>query len=48
MLGDAYGAAVVAALSSKELRAMDAGKDQVEEDTSDTDTADVISDIAIE
>ena len=32
MLGDAYGAAVVAALSSKELSAMDAANDQVDEE----------------
>ena len=33
MLGDAYGAAVVAALSSKELRAADAAKEKEEEET---------------
>ena len=33
MLGDAYGAAVVAALSSKELQAADASTVEVEKET---------------
>ena len=37
MLGDAYGAAVVAALSSKELRAADAAKEKEEEETEPAD-----------
>ena len=48
MLGDAYGAAVVAALSSKELRAMDAVKEE-EEEVADTETeTNDPTDVAIE
>ena len=47
MLGDAYGAAVVAALSSKELQAADAGKEGVEkeseEESSKTETTEDIN-----
>ena len=49
MLGDAYGAAVVEALSSKELRAADAGKEKEEAETEveseeDSETPDNIND----